>query len=101
MSHGFAAGAAILPRKFAVNGGMHVASYPGVNRHFLGISVYLILAVGLVFLAVVMDWLWLAFAVLISAPVIGAVMATAFMRAKGRSPEHHPPVDRYVNDSDP
>jgi hypothetical protein len=80
---------------------MRVATRESVNRHFLGISVYLILAVGLVILAVVFDWLWLAFAVLISAPVIGAVMATAFLRAKGRSPEHHPPVDRYLNDREP
>ncbi len=72
-----------------------------VNRHFLGLSIYLILSVGLVFLAVMLDWLWVAFAVLISAPVIGAVWATAFMRAKGHSPEHHPPGDRFVNDSDP
>ena len=84
------AGAAKLPRFWTATSGIRVASSGSVNRHFLGISVYLILSVGLVFLAVVLDWLWLAFAVLISAPVIGAVMATAFMRAKGRSPEHHP-----------
>ena len=82
-------------------GGTPVALNSSVNRHFLGISLYLILAVGLVFLVVMLEWLWLAFAVLISAPVLGAVWATAFLRAKGRSPEHHPPVDRYVNDSDP
>jgi hypothetical protein len=81
--------------------GTSVALNVLVNRHFLGLSIYLILSVGLVFLAVMLDWLWMAFAVLISAPVIGAVMATAFLRAKGRSPEHHPPVDRYLNDSDP
>jgi hypothetical protein len=29
------------------------------------------------------------------------VLATAFMRASGHSPEHHASIDRHVNDTEP
>lgn len=69
-----------------------------MNRHFVGISVFLLVSVVLLASAVFFHWLWMIYAVLVAAPIVGAVMATAFMRAKGHSPEHHEPTDRYLND---
>ncbi|HET9956402.1 MAG TPA: hypothetical protein VFQ61_17960 [Polyangiaceae bacterium] len=80
--------------------GMSLAAATGMNRHFLGISVFLLVSVTLLAAAVIFHWLWLIYAVLVAAPIMGAVMATAFMRPKGHPPEHHTSVDRYLNDTD-
>ena len=42
-----------------------------------------------------------ALAALVSGLVLAFVMATAWMRADGHSPEHHAPVDRVFDDTNP
>ena len=43
----------------------------------------------------------LALGSLVSGLVVAFVMATAFLRAEGHSPEHHPRADRVFDDVNP
>lgn len=43
----------------------------------------------------------LALASLVSGLVVAFVMAIAFLRADGHSPEHHPRMDRVFDDMNP
>jgi hypothetical protein len=43
----------------------------------------------------------LALASLVSGLVVAFVMATAFLRAEGHSPEHHVRTDRVFDDTNP
>ena len=43
----------------------------------------------------------IALASLVSGLVVAFVMAIAFLRADGHSPEHHPRVDRVFDDTSP
>ncbi len=72
-----------------------------MRRHAKGLAIYLVASLLLVVVAIYLKVLWLAVAVLLSAPVMGAILATAFMRARGHSPEHHPPIDRHLHDTRP
>jgi positive regulator of sigma E activity len=47
------------------------------------------------------DSIPLALGSLVSGLVVAFVMATAFMRPEGHSPEHHPRVDRVFGDMNP
>lgn len=47
------------------------------------------------------DSVAIALGALVSGLVLAFVMATAWMRADGHSPEHHPPVDRILDDTNP
>ena len=48
-----------------------------------------------------LDSIALALGSLVSGLVVAFVMATAFMRADGHSPEHHPRSDRVFDDANP
>jgi len=43
----------------------------------------------------------LALASLVSGLVVAFVLATAFLRAEGHSPEHHARIDRAFDDTNP
>jgi hypothetical protein len=43
----------------------------------------------------------IALASLVSGLVVAFVMAIAFLRADGHSPEHHPRMDRVFDDTNP
>ena len=43
----------------------------------------------------------LALATLVAGGVVLFIMAIAYMRPHGQSPEHHPPGDRFVDDTAP
>ena len=48
-----------------------------------------------------LDSIALALGSLMSGLVIAFVMSTAFLRAEGHSPEHHPEMDRVFGDINP
>jgi hypothetical protein len=81
--------------------GIWIASKPFMNRHLVGLAVFLIASVALVIVAVFLGRLWLVCTILVMAPIIGGVLATAFMRARGHEAEHHAPVDRHLHDTEP
>ena len=66
---------------------------------------FLVVTFGLVLLGFVgglaFDSIALALASLISGLVVAFVMAIAFLRAEGHSPEHHPRTDRVFDDMNP
>ena len=65
----------------------------------------LIVIFGLVLLGflggLAFDSIALALASLVSGLVVAFVMAVAFLRADGHSPEHHARVDRVFDDTNP
>jgi hypothetical protein len=44
---------------------------------------------------------YVAYGILVGGLVILAVMSVAYMRPKGRTPEHHAEIDKIVNDTRP
>jgi hypothetical protein len=72
-----------------------------MQRHWRG----LVALFGLLTLAFVsalwIDSVAIALAALVSGLVMAFVMATAWMRADGHSPEHHAAVDKVFDDTSP
>jgi hypothetical protein len=72
-----------------------------MQRHWRGlIALFALLALAFV-TALWVDSVAIALGALVSGLVLAFVMATAWMRADGHSPEHHHPVDRVVDDTSP
>ena len=72
-----------------------------MQRHWKGIIV-LFGVLALAFVAALwFESVAIALGALVSGLVIAFVMSTAWMRADGHSPEHHPPVDRAFDDTNP
>lgn len=72
-----------------------------MQRHWRGLVV-LFMLLALAFVAAIWaDSVAFALGALVSGLVLAFVMATAWMRPDGHSPEHHPPVDRVLDDTNP
>jgi hypothetical protein len=72
-----------------------------MQRHWRGlVGLFGLLSLAFV-VALWVDSVAFALAALVSALVLAFVMATAWMRADGHSPEHHASVDRVFDDTNP
>lgn len=72
-----------------------------MQRHWRGLTVLFGL-LSLAFVAALwLDSVAIALASLVSGLVMAFVMATAWMRADGHSPEHHAGVDKVFDDTSP
>jgi hypothetical protein len=80
---------------------MTVAGLRDMQRHWRGL-VILFGLLALAFVAAIWaDSVAFALGALVSGLVLAFVMATAWMRPAGHTPEHHPPVDRVLDDTNP
>jgi hypothetical protein len=64
------------------------------------VSMFALILVGFMG-GIALDSIAISLASLVSGLVVAFVMATAFLRAEGHSPEHHPRVDRVFGDINP
>jgi hypothetical protein len=64
----------------------------------VGILLAMSLAVAI---ALLEDWPLGALELLLVVPILAGVLAVAWMRPASRSPEHHPNIDRLLDDTDP
>jgi hypothetical protein len=72
-----------------------------MQRHWRSMVVMFgLILVGFV-AGIALESIALALACLVSGLVMAFVMATAFLRADGHSPEHHARVDRAFDDTNP
>ncbi|MDX2053036.1 MAG: hypothetical protein SFV15_11625 [Polyangiaceae bacterium] len=72
-----------------------------MKRHWLGV-VLLFVAVTMAFaVAIALGFPLVAYAALVVGLVITVLLCVAWMRPQGGSPEHHPPVDRVFDDTNP
>ena len=72
-----------------------------MERHWRSlIALFGLILVGFVS-GLAFDSLWLALASLVAGLDVAFVLATAFLRAEGHSPEHHARVDRVFGDMNP
>ena len=72
-----------------------------MQRHWRGLVALFGLLVVAFVTALWADSVAIALASLVSGLVLAFVMSTAWMRADGHSPEHHPAIDRVVDDTNP
>jgi hypothetical protein len=72
-----------------------------MQRHWRGlVALFGLLALAFV-AAIWVDSVAMALAALVSGLVLAFVMATAWMRPAGHTPEHHASIDRVFDDTNP
>ena len=72
-----------------------------MDSHFKGIGIAALFIAAMFVIALAVGQTMLAFGVLLGGAVLLFVFSIAYMRPRGRSPEHHAKVDRIVNDTKP
>lgn len=72
-----------------------------MRSHYKGL-VWALLVLAIAFIAaMVFGDVFIAYGVLMGGFVLLFVMGVAYMRPRGRPPEHHAKVDEFVNDTKP
>ena len=80
---------------------MCVASSTRMRRHAFAIWALFFMMLFGFGISVALGSLWMALLCLVLGIVMAFVMGIAWVRFRGYPPEHHPPIDKIVDDTNP